>query len=398
MQYYFELGREQRLALAELSHCLPNVTAVAGTDRIVLVRAATALPTDELQARLGGTVKIGQILRRSAPATYQRDLLTEIEAYLHESDGRHLGLSFYGQTLSAGQRNRVSLKLKRKLQAHGRRVRFVFAEQPVLSSVVVSSQLLKRGREFSLIGCGNELLIGYTLTCQPWRQWSHYDYGRPERDPERGMLPPKLARMMLNLADCDAKTEVLDPFCGIGTVLQEARRIGVARAIGFDRDPLAIQATLANMAWLEHQPLANLPAVEVARLPLEDVTGQLPHKVATIVTEGNLGPAALPRMSPNDRLIAFRQLQQDYGRWVKILQMLILPQGRIVLALPVLLKPLATIDIGQLVQTTKLKLEDLVPIMWQHHPAWQGQSAAHQITYARPGQIIGRQIIRLGRL
>lgn len=395
MDYYFELGRERRLALAELAHCLPKVTRVAGTDQIVLVTSETALPTRELQARLGGTVKIGQILRKTSRTTFKHDLLAEIETYLRDSHGRHLGLSFYGQTFSAELRNRVSLELKRALQTHGRRVRFVLAPQPVLSSVVVSSQLLKRGREFSLIGSGHELSIGYTQTCQPWRQWSHYDYGRPQRDPERGMLPPKLARMMLNLADCDATTEVLDPFCGMGTVLQEARRIGVARAMGFDRDRLAIQATLANMAWLEHQPLTHLPAVEVTQVSIEQVTDQLTHKVSTIVTEGNLGPATLAQMSPNDRLIAFRRLKHDYGRWIKILETLIVPQGRIVLALPVLLEPFHTINIGHLVQTAKLKLEDLLPTTWQHHPAWQDQPTAKQITYARPGQIIGRTIVRL---
>ena len=34
---------------------------------------------------------------------------------------------------------------------------------------------------------------------QDFEQWGARDYGRPSRDAVRGMLPPKLARMMVNL-------------------------------------------------------------------------------------------------------------------------------------------------------------------------------------------------------
>src|SRR5690606_25237485 len=56
------------------------------------------------------------------------------------------------------------------------------------------------------------------------------DQGRPKRDAFVGMLPPKLAQMMINMAGpltADptqdlVQPRILDPFCGTGVILQEA--------------------------------------------------------------------------------------------------------------------------------------------------------------------------------
>ena len=57
--------------------------------------------------------------------------------------------------------------------------------------------------------------LGQTLVVQPFKVLSKRDFGRPARDDHSGMLPPKLAQIMINLArrndDISTKT-ILDPF------------------------------------------------------------------------------------------------------------------------------------------------------------------------------------------
>lgn len=72
------------------------------------------------------------------------------------------------------------------------------------------------------------------------------DYGRPARDARVGMLPPKLAQIMLNLSVKDEKSgTVLDPFCGTGVLLQEAALAGFD-FIGSDIEPRMVEMTLTT--------------------------------------------------------------------------------------------------------------------------------------------------------
>src|SRR5690606_27364531 len=90
------------------------------------------------------------------------------------------------------------------------------------------------------------------------------DQGRPKRDAFVGMLPPKLATIMVNLATAPAGPEtskpatVLDPFCGTGVLLQEAMLLGF-NAYGTDLSERMIEYSEANLDWLASKyRLSNL--------------------------------------------------------------------------------------------------------------------------------------------
>ncbi|WP_427890596.1 methyltransferase domain-containing protein [Kribbella sp. GL6] len=75
---------------------------------------------------------------------------------------------------------------------------------------------------------------------RPWRQHT-----------VRGSLHPPVAAAMAHLADLAPGHRVLDPFCGAGTVLLEARLLEpAANYLGVDRDPAAIAAAQANAAQM----------------------------------------------------------------------------------------------------------------------------------------------------
>ncbi|HZX05684.1 methyltransferase domain-containing protein, partial [Kribbella sp.] len=78
---------------------------------------------------------------------------------------------------------------------------------------------------------------------RPWRQHT-----------VAGSLHPPVAAAMARLAKLAPGQQVIDPFCGAGTLLVEAHHLEPgARYVGLDRDPAAIAAAKANWAAADHR-------------------------------------------------------------------------------------------------------------------------------------------------
>ncbi|MBQ3292756.1 DNA adenine methylase [Candidatus Saccharibacteria bacterium] len=81
--------------------------------------------------------------------------------------------------------------------------------------------------------------------------YSKRDQARPARDAKVGMLPPKLAQILINLCGPLPKDScILDPFCGTGVVLQEALLMGY-HAYGTDINERMVDYSEKNLKWLE---------------------------------------------------------------------------------------------------------------------------------------------------
>lgn len=80
-----------------------------------------------------------------------------------------------------------------------------------------------------------------------------------------GVMMPRMARTLVNLALVRRGDVVLDPFCGTGGILIEADLLG-ARAVGSDFDPLMVLGSRQNLAD------ADLMRADATRLPLSDGT------------------------------------------------------------------------------------------------------------------------------
>ncbi len=148
----------------------------------------------------------------------------------------------------------LSARLKEQIKALGRSVRFVPTKHKndiQLSSVQVEkNHLLNKGCELVFYVDHNELKAAQTVWVQPFEAFSYRDFGRPGRDDRSGMLPPKLARMLINLARQQDTRTIIDPFCGSGSILMEAGIMGL-RATGIDNSEKAIHDTQRNTAWLQ---------------------------------------------------------------------------------------------------------------------------------------------------
>ena len=218
------------------------------------------------------------------------------------------GFSVYGGHTALKKRlEKLPVALKRALKTQGKSVRWVTSEkgQPLSPAAVTKLKLTSQGYDFVLLVHENKIAVGLTTHAQDADAWSLRDYGRPARSAKSGMLPPKLARMMVNLAQVPEGGTLFDPFCGSGTMLMEAALAAPAgKIIGSDINPQQIKDTEANLDWLVQQNIIKNEqrqkiqtfVSDIRDLELKNSIFPLPPStfhpgaIDCVVTEGYLGP------------------------------------------------------------------------------------------------------------
>ncbi|MFH1631969.1 MAG: hypothetical protein ABIA47_03060 [bacterium] len=397
MQIFAVLGSHPELSIAEIE----AVTGAKPTysNNEVAVFDDVDLELTKLQARLGGTQKVGFVIG-SLPATIipsepkanrgisrlplvARDDKEELVSFLASQlteivpDGKiNFGISAYDDKLSKTT-NSLGLEIKKTLKESGKSARFVTSKEPTLSSVVVKkNHLLDRGAEFVLLIINNEIVIGQTAAVQDFEDWSHRDYDRPARDPKRGMLPPKLARIMINLSGIDpANATLLDPFCGSGTVPMEAAMVGFDNLIGGDSSESAIEDTRENLEWLKSEGY-DVPSFELINSKAVDLVDL---EVDAIITEPYLGKPRTGKESIATVKKMVSEIEALYRDSFSTLADLLKPGGKFVLAIPV-----HFVDGDQIKpQVDKIFPPDKFKIIGQ------------PTLYKQKGQYIGREITKI---
>lgn len=251
--YLVVLGRQPALGLAELE-------ARFGAESVSIIQPDIArLETDEDTSvfdHLGGALKAAALLTR-----LEYDDWNKISHYLATYFPQHLdevpegkitlGISVHGLNVPPRQIQATALSLKKVIKQSGRSVRVVPNAEATLNTAQVLHNKLASptGHELLVIRDGTGVLLARTQWVQDIEAYRRRDQERPARDSRVGMLPPKLAQIILGLAQANCDKRVLDPFCGTGVLLQEALLMG-CQVYGSDIEPRMIEYSEKNLDWL----------------------------------------------------------------------------------------------------------------------------------------------------
>lgn len=260
MQTLLILGRQPAIGLAELE----SLFGAAAVSKCGDSSALVDVPHDKVDfSRLGGSIKCARVMERVNSTDVRRiesSLIKLIPKEAADLGGKvQLGISAYGLQTNTQQLLATGLNLKKALRKHDHSVRLVPNKELELNSASVLHNHLTgdNGIEVLLVRDGDSTVIARTCAVQDIDSYTMRDRGRPKRDARVGMLPPKLAQIITNLAVADSNPldgdVVLDPFCGTGVVLQEATLMGFD-VYGSDIDPRMVEYTDANLMWLLNQP------------------------------------------------------------------------------------------------------------------------------------------------
>jgi tRNA G10 N-methylase Trm11 len=369
--YYFQLGNTPQLSILELEHL------VAGKLQPISSQLRS-LDTDEkidinqLQRQSGGLVKTYKKL-----SELETKLINEVESKVTEHLSQQTGKVIFSVTnLSNVNLPKADLAvIKKQLTTLGIKSRYLDSGKQGLTAAVLTHQKV---HELVIIEDDEKLILAKTISIQDIDDWTKRDRYKPYADGKKGMLPPKVARVMVNIAKDISKPKldlkIHDPFCGSGTILMEALMMG-CDVSGSDIDLDAVRGTQDNLGWLIEEygldkKTPTISQLDAAQPWLDSVSNQ----IDAIVTEPFLGK---PKPKEHELKNIFKGLYRTYlgafKNWTAILK----PGGIVIIIFPLVETKNQTHDLNKLID----KISQL------------GYTTMSQpVIYSRPQAIVKRQL------
>lgn len=335
--YIALLGRQPELSIAELERVFPKVSWYSASTALV-----DAKQHFDVQ-KLGGTQKAGRVafeLQKNDWRSVSDAIVRHYSKQWSSYDGKiTLGISAHGFAVSGREVQKIGLLLKSSLKKSGVSLRLIPNQEAALSSATSHHNKLGLSPnkvELIIVRGKTSAMVAESIGSQNITALAARDQGRPRRDAFVGMLPPKLAQMMINLALGEAgltgtpKRRLLDPFCGTGVLLQEAALMGHS-VYGTDLAEKMIRYSRDNLNWLE----------ETYRLPIDwylhegdamDTTWQQP--IDAIASEAYLGQPFSAPPSPAKLTEVRGNCNHIISTFLKNLSSQLQPGTPVVLAVP----------------------------------------------------------------
>lgn len=350
-KYALQLGTNKALSLAEILCTVQGITSISQENEVAILETPQDIDAQKLINRMGGTIRILEIVEEfedegSSHKNDHRDasqLLNEVfnaetvskHAFTNDARSFNLGAINFSQNI-ARTLSGIGISLKKELKSQNIKSRYVESRKDNLlsSATAFQNKLHETKSELVVIKTKKEYLLARTTAIQDIEDYSKRDEFRPHRDKKLGMLPLKLSQIMINLAAPKEDANIYDPFCGLGTILQEALKDGF-HAYGSDISEDVTTRAKDNLAWFakEYPEIKNIAKITTANA--QTVNNKFGVKMNAVVTEGYLGKTFPPSAQIFDFNEEHMRLKRIYIEALKALKNgFFEPNSRIVLCMP----------------------------------------------------------------
>lgn len=332
--YFFIFGRTPKLAYLELRAFFPEAVLIRAD--IAKIQTEEPIQADIWIGMLGGTIKIAEFKK----SVTSLDPMSVISVIDRDSDHRTFGVSIYGTIVLP---KNLLPDMKQLLEQDGQSVRYVTPHDgQQLTSVVLDK---KQVYEIDVIQDSGTYELAHTIAVQEYESWNDRDRGRPYADAKSGMLPIKVARMIVNIAigrplntaDTNQKT-LYDPFCGMGSVLSEGYVMG-ARVLGSDVVESVVDRCKKNLDWMETRyPESRGDVAKIFQSDAVHASKTIaPRSVHAIITEPFMGSTSIANeihVNPEKVKNIIKGLEKLYIGCLKDWKDILAPSGLVLIALP----------------------------------------------------------------
>ncbi len=331
------------MSASEICHILKHENyeprLISFQKRAFVIGISQVLPADFL-SRLGGCERIAEVLKTFSLPPYVEDILELLSPLPPKW---MLGVSSLSMSHNINLK-RLAVDMKKAARAEGSKLKFITPSKSrsLSSAQIFNNELhLSPNAEVLLMDIGKEIAVARTIAVQDIAAYELRDTSRPARDAKIGMLPPKLAQVMLNTAfshlpkTLEKPYTVLDPFCGTGVVLQEALLMG-HDVVGSDVNPDMVAATKTNLEWLKQQfSISVSQHTDILHHDIQETyPAQFDTRIDAVVTEPYLGAplsSPLPLQQLEKRV---QELGSLYVSFFRNIRPLLRNQGVVLLLLP----------------------------------------------------------------
>ncbi len=275
MEYIFILGRNPELSILELKSRLGSFS---------YRQVGNAILTDVPQlnkgfiTKLGGTIAIGEVVNIKKLDT----------SYIKSNKPRYVIWNF-------SDNEKFYEEIREELKSRFREEGFKATEKRISDFLKLQSgQEVRNLSSSKLIDeqyfVFNDRFGRIIETCD-YEKLEKQDMEKPVRR-ESLAISPRLAKIMINLSKAEQDETIVDPFCGVGVIAQEALRLEI-KVIGIDKDSEAIKGILKNLKWGKFQE-KNYQIINT-----DSITAKI-KKSNALVTEPSLGQVL--KYAPNKEI------------------------------------------------------------------------------------------------
>ncbi len=406
MKYVFHLGRISALSVAELQTMLKkfkiNYSVKFLSKQLLTLDIEDEVKFRDFLVQIGGIKKISEVID-----TYpnQEIAFEKIISIMEEMPGKKtIGYSLYSTEENEDRKAKKIFEEIRKRfidikksQIGKSNVRLIFPDNETMelnSASIYKNKLTIRGIELNIMTSGEKFVLSKTITVQNIESYSERDYSRPKRDSHIGMIPPKLAQIMVNLANIEKGKTILDPFCGIGTILQEAL-LNDYKVVGSDANENQVENSEENLKWLSQKYILDYPDFKIFQSDIKNITRKInPNSIDAIVTESTLGPVykKLPTMKEMKK--NFEELEKTYLRFFQTAKTVLRSNANLVVTLPAYkIKPTQYMFTPFIDKLEKIGYSVTCPLDEGLITKHTKITSRNSIIYDRPDQIVAREVI-----
>lgn len=418
--YCFVLGNNHSLCKVEIINVLfskgIDFEIVESSQEILVIRSETEIEEKINIDMFGSHSKLVKVYKEIALSYFlenpSRDLVDyDFIDFFVPKEEKHpsFALSVYGAGCRFKDLNSVwylgpsfCLYIRDELKLSGIKNGFLPLRNRKVSTVSVNkNKLLSNGFEIVLAIGKESVYVGKTIAIQDYESYSFRDYGRPNRDPKSGMIPPKLAKMMINLARTDKNKKILDPFCGSGTILEELILLGYRKIKGSDISGKAIDDSKANIKWLfdnYHQLEKEKYNIQIMKSDVIKISEAVGEKsIDAIVTEPLLGRPR-KRYNFDQAKKEIKSLKSLYLKAFNEFKKILKEGGKIVIVSPVFKcqGEFLTLPILEGLRSLGFNQKDFLPKKYSNPKELEllnlELTDRNSIIYYRPEQTVSREI------
>jgi tRNA G10 N-methylase Trm11 len=306
----------------------------------LVLETENELDVQSLNNTLGGIIKIGKLEFFIDKLDNEENLVYSFKDIIKRNSNLEnkikFGFSVYNEDKFLQKFIfKLSLAIKKSLKTEKFSSRVVTSKEADLSAVIVEKEhLIESGFDMQVLNVAGRFYFLRTLAVQDFSRFNALDYDRPRIDSKSGMMPPKLAKIMLNLTQ--SRGIVLDPFCGSGTVLLMAAELDFKKIIGSDISEKAVLDSRENLKWYQERFNKEIPNY-IFQSDVQDLLqeGIEEKSLDCIVSEGYLGKP----LRGNESLIFIQEqieeLRELYLNSLKVFQKLLKNEGCVIISLPI---------------------------------------------------------------
>lgn len=319
--FLFVLGRDPGLSKAEIEAYFEGrdikLDILDSNEKIAAIRLEGL--NQKTINDLGGTIKIAEVISST-------NVIEEIEQNLEKHD-LYRGTSNKTEYYVTAYASRLGSIVEDYLKDYLKRIRVKAIQRkgPEPTKLVKKQE---KGEVLDIVVYKN--YIAKTIAVTNLKEIKQRDLGRPSVDYMK-VISIRLAKILINLSKVKENELLIDPFCGSGTILQEALLKGI-NAIGIDNDKEAIKQSRENLEWLKKN--YNIKAdYKLYNLDSKKISTAV-KRIDGAVTEPYLGPyiRKLPTIGQARHLVL--ELRELYYELIKEIHKVLKTNGRLVIIIP----------------------------------------------------------------